>query len=268
MKCIVRIGQIFEGAEQLQSAKLSSFGARQLADAYARVRDKHPDGIMIVEPTEKGTVFLMVSPRPPEIAAGHAELHGVFWPIDCQEPVATFMEEQDAQDWADAKYSHLEGELSEWIVRPVDATHKLGVQVSLMTIIYRDDGHVLFCRMRNSGQWTLPEGTVGLGESVRAASERSVLETVGLEIENVGKSALAPYVNTYFRTAGQHFVTLIMRADYKAGDAAALDEHYDQVEWFPAKHPPQPRFPVLQGLIAILAPHTPQGEEDDAAAAT
>lgn len=257
MKTIIRIGETIQGTEQLNAEKLSAFGVKQLTAAFSKRREDFKDGLLIVEDgADNQPVFITLSSRPPEIVPGHIELYGVFWPTDSQEPIATFVEEADAEAWAASKYDHLDGELSEYVICPVEATHKLGVQVSLATMVWRGSD-LLFCRMKGTKQWTFPEGSIGLGEAVNAAAERTVLDATGIEVENLGIPARIPYINTYLRMAGQHFLTVMMKADYKAGTAIALDDAYDRVEWCPANNPPRPLFGLVEGAIRVLSKYGP-----------
>lgn len=260
MKCIVRIGETIEGAAQIRSERLSAFGVKQLADAFAKRREEFADGLLVVEQGADGQpVYLMLSNRPPEMVAGQRQVHAVFWPIDSQEPCATFFDEADAVEWAEAKF----GAKYEYIVRPIDSTDKLGVQVSLMTLVWRDDC-LLFCRIRNTKQWTLPEGYLGIGESTAAAAKRTVMSTTGIEIENIGIPGRVPYVNAYLRMAGQHFLTVVMNGTYKQGNPAAMDDVYDRVEWFPAKQPPRPMFGLVEGIERILTKYDVDGVRAEA----
>lgn len=251
-KTIIRIGDSIQGVEQLGAEKLSAFGAKQLIDAFSKRREDYTDGLLVVENGVDGRpVYLILSSQPPEIVPGHAELYGVFWPVDSQEPIATFVDEADAKTWAATKYDHLKGDLSDYIVRSVEATHKLGVQISLATMVWRGS-NLLFCRMKATKQWTFPEGVIGIGESINAAAARSVLSATGVEVKNLGIPARIPYVNTYLRMAGQHFLTVIMTGNCEEGTPTALDGVYDRVEWFPAAHPPQPLFGLIKGAIHVL----------------
>jgi ADP-ribose pyrophosphatase YjhB (NUDIX family) len=259
MKTIIRIGETLEGTSQIQEAKLSAFGVKQLVDAFAKRRSDFSDGLMVVEHAEdKRPVFITLSSRPPELLQGQREVYAVFWPPDSQEPVATFFDEPDAQKWAADKYDDLGKGRDEYIIRPIDSTDKMGVVVSLATMVSRPDGKMLFCRIKGSKEWTLPEGTIGLGESTGAAAVRSVLQTCGVEIENTGIPARIPYMNTYVGMAGQHFLTIVMHGQYKGGNAAALDDTYDRVEWFPAKYPPKPQFGLMAGIVRALEKYEPK----------
>jgi ADP-ribose pyrophosphatase YjhB (NUDIX family) len=248
MKCIVRIEETVEGTTQIRNESLSAFGVKQLVDAFAKRRADFTDGLLVVEQgADDHPVYLVLSSRPPEMVAGQREVHAVFWPVDSQEPCATFFDESDAVEWAEAKF----GGKYDYIVRPIDSTDKLGVQVSLMTLVWRDNC-LLFCRIKDTKQWTLPEGYIGIGESTAAAARRSVLSATGVEIENIGIPGRVPYVNSYLRMAGQHFLTVVMNGTYKEGHPAALDDIYDRVEWFPAKQPPRPLFGLVEGIERIL----------------
>ncbi len=250
MKTIVRIQDTIEGIENAQRERLSGFGLKQFVESFAKRRADFPEGLMIVDVAEDGRpVYVVTGSRPPQIIAGQRRVHAVFWPVDSQEPAGTFAEEAAAQRWASAEY---DASGVPYLIREIDSTDRIGTQVSLATMVWRDRD-MLFCRMKGTKEWTLPEGAIGIGETIAAATKRSVLSTCGIEIDHVGIPARVPYVSTYMRHVGQHFLTVVMYAKHKAGEIAALEDTYDRVEWFPAKQPPRPLFGLVQGVVKILS---------------
>ncbi|NIO39505.1 MAG: hypothetical protein GTO41_04495, partial [Burkholderiales bacterium] len=79
------------------------------------------DGLMIIEKgLDDRPIYIVMSTRPPELFSSGVEMYGVFWPLESQEPVATFVDEPAATEWAAGQYSE-----GTFVVRSIDATHNI-----------------------------------------------------------------------------------------------------------------------------------------------
>jgi 8-oxo-dGTP diphosphatase len=77
----------------------------------------------------------------------------------------------------------------------------------------------------NQGQWAIPGGKLQLGETLRAAAEREILEETGITIK-AGDPIYTfevikhdPQGNIQF-----HYVVIDLRAEYIAGQPSAADD--------------------------------------------
>lgn len=253
MKTVIRIGDVLDTPEALAERKFSAFGVKTFVDNFSKTRGDAPEALLIVEHDDrKRPVYITVGPNPPELLVGDREVHAVFAPPDSQEPCASFATKEDAVAWGERQDGG-------YIVRRIDSTDRLGVQPSVAVIVRRNDD-VLYCRLRRGKLWTLPEGRLEVGESVEAAARRAVKQLLGLEIGDVMIPGNVPYVNTFIEQAAQHFLTCVLVANYEGGTPTVHDPHgvIEHCEWFPAKDPPGPLFPTVQGIIRILkAKETP-----------
>ena len=240
MKTIIRIGA--------EESKLAPFATAMLADAFDKRRSDFKESVLVVEKAPSGQpVYIVVSPHPPEIAAGDRRVFAVFSPIESQEPVATFCDEDCAKIWARDSVSITPG----YEIRPIDSTDRVTTHVGVAIVIKQQGAdEVIYCRLRRSRQWALPEGQLGLGETVDAAARRIARNMLGIEISEAMIPSRVPYVNAYIEGVG-HFVSLVVVA-FTDADPQLTSDVYDLVQWAPAATPPEPQFMTVRTIRKVL----------------
>lgn len=111
------------------------------------------------------------------------------------------------------------------------------------------DGMVLMGQRINAhgnGTWAFPGGHLEFGETLTECAQREVLEETGLRIANVRRG---PYVEDIFHRENKHYITIIMIADYIAGEPVVLEPHKClQWDWFTLHNLPQPLFLTFENL--------------------
>lgn len=122
---------------------------------------------------------------------------------------------------------------------------KVGVGVCVIK-----DGKVLLGKRLNAhgqGTWAFPGGHLEFGETVSECSNREVAEETGLKITNIRRG---PYTEDFFIADNKHYITLIMIADWQAGEPAVLEPHKcEEWHWFEWSQLPSPLFRTFQSLI-------------------
>lgn len=230
---------------------------RMLSEAYAKKRaDLKDDAILIVDGGEHARpTYIMVGGRPPELVIGHRRVWAVFAPPDSQEPIATFFAQVDAERWADANWPHQSR------VAEIDSADSPKVQVAVAALIVHE-GKVLFGRLKNTGEYVLPEGSIVVGETLESATQRAAKVSAGVDVGKISVSKTAPYVNTLLPRGHQHFITLCMACAYAGGEPKALDPSWDFCGWFPADQPPKPLFVTVQQIIWLAKKASEEREAD------
>lgn len=241
MKALLRISD--ESPEYLAS----SLGAKMLAKTFDQNRSKLNDHTLIVEETAGGPVYMVVGPSPPELVVTGRQAFGVFSPPESHDPVASFVDFEAADTWAQENCEGFGFEIS-----AMSSGEQPQVCVSVAVMIRRN-GKILFCRLDKAKQWSIPEVSLSLGESVEAAARRAA-EAYGIKLGNCYMPGKVPYVNTYFGFAGRHIVTLCMAADIEKGRVTKKPAGCDKTEWLAMDKIPRPLFPMLEGMIAIVDP--------------
>lgn len=251
MKTIIRIGQVFDSRERVQQAQLGAFGTALLADAFGKRRQEFPEAALIVEKDQTGQpVYLILSPHPPELLAGDRRVYAVFSPVDSQEPIASFRERQEAEAWVRTQPRYVaEG----YDIRGIDSTDRITIRPCVGVVVKRSaTDEVLYCRLKRSKEWTIPEGDLAVGESVEAAARRAIRNIFDIEIGPTMIPGRVPYVNTYIADAG-HFLTLLLVAEYTAStDPQLKTDLYDAWRWAPAATPPDPQFVTVRAVRKVL----------------
>ncbi len=106
--------------------------------------------------------------------------------------------------------------------------------VGVGIMVFNREGKILLGRRAKGprkGLWSIPGGTIELGETARAAAIREIREEFGIEIEQV---KFFDVFNRVFRDAEgriqYHYVLIEFIAQYKSGDVQPADD-IDQAEW-------------------------------------
>jgi ADP-ribose pyrophosphatase YjhB (NUDIX family) len=216
-----------------------------LIDAHAkRAKELDGDAQLIVDRDKAGvSTYITIGHKPPELVIGRRKLWGVFVPVDSQDPVASFFDQEDAMRWADNR--------ADSAIREIDADAH-GVQVAVAALIIRN-GKALFGRLKGSGVYVLPEATLEISESLESAARRAAKMRAGIEIGRVSVSKLAPYINTYIEQTKQHYITLCMVGEYVSGEPRAVDPDWEACGWFDADKPPEPLFVTVKQIIFLAS---------------
>jgi 8-oxo-dGTP diphosphatase len=240
VKTIVRIDP------QAVDEKLPALATKMLAEAYSVRRTD--EALLIVDQGKDGKpVYITIGSHPPELVIGDRKVWGVFEPPESQEPVATFFDRVAADRWA----LDLTAPGTDCKVKEVDATDKTVVRVAVAVLLMRD-GKVLLGKLKQAGQYALPEGRLEVGESIEAAAQRTMKRLTKLTVGRISVSKHAPYVSTFLDHVGQHFLTLVVLAEDIGGEPVVQDtELWESCGWFDADNPPEPLFITVKQIIAL-----------------
>jgi ADP-ribose pyrophosphatase len=102
--------------------------------------------------------------------------------------------------------------------------------VAVGAVVFRDDAVLLVKRGKPPGEglWAIPGGSVRLGESLKTAVERELLEETGVSVK-AGRPVLT-FETIQKDAAGRvayHYVIIDVEADYVAGEPTAADDAAD-----------------------------------------
>ncbi len=105
--------------------------------------------------------------------------------------------------------------------------------VGVGVVVWKDD-HLLLIRRGRAprfGQWSLPGGAQGVGETVFEAAAREVLEETGLTVRPTGVVTVVDAITRDGAGAVHYHYTLVeVSAEWVAGEAAAMDDALE-VRW-------------------------------------
>lgn len=111
------------------------------------------------------------------------------------------------------------------------------------------DGLVLCGKRRNShgdGTWAFPGGHLEFGETLEECARREVFEETGLEITNVRRGHFS---EDFFLADGKHYITIIMIAEYVAGEPQMCEpEKCSEWRWCLPHEIPTPRFITFDNM--------------------
>jgi mutator protein MutT len=109
--------------------------------------------------------------------------------------------------------------------------------VGVGVMVFRDGKILLGRRAREprKGQWSIPGGTIELGETAREAAIREIREEFNVEIEAI---QLLDVFDRVFRDSENrvqfHYVLIEFFAHYRSGEAQPADD-IDAAEWVEPK---------------------------------
>ncbi len=98
------------------------------------------------------------------------------------------------------------------------------------TVVTDDDGKVLLHRRRDNEQWTIPGGTMEIGESIGECAARETKEETGLEIEPeyvVGVYSNPHHVHAFSDGMVRQQFTVCIACKLVGGELIASDESYE-----------------------------------------
>ncbi len=122
---------------------------------------------------------------------------------------------------------------------------KVGVGVALIK-----DGKVLLGKRKNAhgeGTWSFPGGHLEYKENWDECAYRECLEETGLSIKNIRFGTVS---NDVFDEEEKHYVTIIMLADYDAGQLRVMEpEKCEQWKWFIWDKLPEQLFLPIKNIL-------------------
>lgn len=119
--------------------------------------------------------------------------------------------------------------------RAMDRTYPNRPWIGVGVVVYREDQVLLIQRGKppRIGQWSLPGGVQEVGETVREAAHREVMEETGVEIELLG---LVDVIDSMRHDdAGRvhfHYTLVDMAAEWRAGEPRGGDDAMG-AKWVP-----------------------------------
>jgi ADP-ribose pyrophosphatase YjhB (NUDIX family) len=246
VKTILRIGQVLDSRASVQTAPFSPFGTALLAETFDGKRRDCPEAILVVEQSKGGPVYITIGGNPPELLQGERRVHAVFSPRESQEPVATFFDKVAASRWAKVACKK-----PGYAIREIDSTDRVSVRTGVALVVRTPDDQAIYCRIKKSKEWTIPETELQLGESADSAARRLARE-LSITIGTVSIPERVPYVNAYIEGAG-HFLTLVLVGEWLTGEPKlGKDSMFDAAVWGPAGDPPRPMFVTVTAIRKVL----------------
>ena len=111
-------------------------------------------------------------------------------------------------------------------------------RVSIALKIKKDGKILLGKRKKFPMAWGFPGGKLDFGESIEKSTIREVDEEVGIKVKNLG---FATITNDILDEIDEHFVTVIMTADYDSGEVILKEpEKCEKWDWFNWDNLPEP----------------------------
>lgn len=121
---------------------------------------------------------------------------------------------------------------------------KVGVGVCIVK-----EGKVLLGKRINAhghGTWAFPGGHLEFGETAIECARREVAEETGMQIANIRRG---PYTEDLYLAENKHYITLILIADWLAGEPIVLEpQKCERWDWFEWNNLPQPLFKTFANL--------------------
>ena len=124
--------------------------------------------------------------------------------------------------------------------------------IGIGVVVWRGEDVLLIRRGQEprKGEWALPGGLQELGETVRDAARREVLEETGVTVE---PGEVVDVVDSILRDSDgrirYHYTLVDIAAAYVAGDAEARDDA-DEVAW--TRHDDLERFNLWEETIRVI----------------
>jgi 8-oxo-dGTP diphosphatase len=98
-------------------------------------------------------------------------------------------------------------------------------------LVVRKDGKILLGKRKTLPLgWGVPGGKVNFGERLEECALRELAEEVGIDVKNL---KIVTATNDIHYEMNEHFVTIIMTADYVSGEVVVKEpEKCEKWEWF------------------------------------
>lgn len=108
------------------------------------------------------------------------------------------------------------------------------------------------------GTWAFPGGHLEMWETFEQAGIREMMEEAGKQLK-VARTRYWTIENVMFFDEGRHYVTIFLKADWKAGEAEVMEpEKNEGWGWFTWDNLPEPRMGGIQQLVERgVNPFTP-----------
>lgn len=122
-------------------------------------------------------------------------------------------------------------------------------------LVFGDHGKLLLLRHAGTGRWTLPGGSMELGETFAECAHRELLEETGLRadrLEELTFYAGAEYRFTYPHGDVIDNVALLYRAHGVTGNVVPQQEEVLEYRWFPLNALPAPEDLSGPLIVAML----------------
>ena len=121
------------------------------------------------------------------------------------------------------------------------------VKVSTALIVKKDGKILLGKRKKFPVAWGFPGGKLDYGEDIKQSMLRELEEEVGIRVKNI---KFVTFTNDIFHEINEHFVTIIMAADYDSGEVVLKEpEKCEQWGWFDWANLPMPVSSPVAKLI-------------------
>lgn len=100
-----------------------------------------------------------------------------------------------------------------------------------IAVLVKKDGKVLMGkRKKYPPKWGLPGGKIEFGENLEKSILREIDEEVGIKVKNL---KFGTVTNEIFDEIGEHYVSVIMTADYDSGEVVLKEpEKCEEWKWF------------------------------------
>jgi 8-oxo-dGTP diphosphatase len=100
-------------------------------------------------------------------------------------------------------------------------------------VIIRRKNKILLGKRKGNlayNSWGFPGGNLEFNETIYECAKREVLEETGLKIKNIHPGT---FTDVFFEKQNEHFVALIVIADYISGEAKLLEpDKCHEWKWF------------------------------------
>lgn len=129
---------------------------------------------------------------------------------------------------------------------------KEGLQVGVGVMVFKQGMILMGIRdgSHGSGKWSLPGGTMELGESWEETAVRELREETGIEISNVSFLCVANTTRYMKEFPEKHYLHIGVIAEWKEGDAVVREpEKCKEWKWISFDALPDPMFEMTKFMI-------------------
>ncbi|MEQ8964345.1 MAG: NUDIX hydrolase [Azospirillaceae bacterium] len=124
-------------------------------------------------------------------------------------------------------------------------------------VVVRHEGRLLLIKRGKPpgvGQWSLPGGSLELGETLFACAEREAMEETGITVRATGVlTAVDNIVRDADGRVAFHYTIVDVLADWVAGEPVAADDALDARWATPAEALELVEWPMLRRVIRMVA---------------